>query len=73
MKITFSEKDIVYELVPAEKIIINLGQGQLTVKGSSNQKLPRLQKPILGSIRFDKFCILEIFDTNFKTWFLATK
>ena len=30
------------------------GQGQLTVKGSSNRMLPRFQEPILGSIRFEK-------------------
>ena len=28
-----------------------MGQGQLTVKGSSNRMLPRFQEPILGQVR----------------------
>ena len=36
------------ENTPNEQLLESLGQGQLTVKGSSNRMLPRFQEPILG-------------------------
>ena len=39
---------LLFILVSALWLVEKSGQGQLTVKGSSNRMLPRFQEPILG-------------------------